>query len=51
MKAGTHQLMLSAVEGKEGVSVEVKPGMKTIVYCTALPGGMKSFAACTDKIK
>ena len=51
MKSGTHQLVLSALEGDESVSVEVKPGMKTVVYCTALPGGMKCFAACTDKIK
>ena len=51
MKAGQHLLMLGSVDKCEKVVVDVKPGMKTIVYCTSVPGTMRSFSRCMDKIK
>ena len=51
MKAGQHLLMLGSVDKCEKVVVDVKPGMKTIVYCTSVPGTMHSFSRCMDKIK
>jgi len=51
MKAGVHKLSLMSDGMKEDVVAEVKPGQKTIVYCTAVPNVMKAFAVCADKIK
>ena len=51
MKAGKHTLTLSSSGMKEDVVAEVKPGTKTIVYCTAVPNVMKAFSVCADKIK
>jgi hypothetical protein len=51
MKAGKHRLSLSTAGMKEVVEAEVKPGCKTIIYCTAVPNVMRAFSVCTDKIK
>ncbi len=51
MKVGRHTLMLSSAGMREDVVAEVKPGRKTIIYCTAVPNVMKAFSVCTDKIK
>lgn len=51
LKAGKHQLMLATVDKCEKLSVEVKPGAKTIIHCTSVPGVMRCFAKCMDKMK
>lgn len=51
MKAGRHTLSLATAGMKEDVLADVKPGTKTIIYCTVVPNVMKAFSVCTDKIK
>lgn len=52
MKEGKHELTLSSAGMRTAVTAEVKPGQKTIIYCTALPNKkINAFSACTDKVK
>lgn len=49
IKSGRHELLLYAAGEKQNITVDVKPGVKTIVHCIALPGSVKCFAANLDK--
>lgn len=51
MNPGKHTLEIMTIDGRKSVDVDVKTGQKSVVYCTSLPGGMRCFSACMDKIK
>lgn len=51
MKKGKHDLLLGTLDMSEKVSIDVKPREKTLVYCTSVPGVMKCFSCCLDKLK
>ena len=49
LKSGRHELLLYAAGEKQNLVVDVKPGVKTIVHCMALPGSIKCFSANLEK--
>ena len=49
LKSGRHELLLYAAGEKQKLVVDVKPGVKTIVHCMALPGSIKCFSANLEK--
>lgn len=48
---GVHEFLVQSANGSRNVTVEVKPGKKTVVYCTSVFDNMKCFSACMDKVK
>lgn len=49
LKSGRHELLLFSAGEKQKLSVDVKPGRKTIVHCMVVPGSMKCFSAVLEK--
>ena len=51
LPGGRHELTLRSSGKSQNLSVDVKPGTKTIVYCTSAAGAMKCFAANVQTVK
>lgn len=49
LKSGRHELLLYASGEKQNVTVDIRPGVKTIVHCMVLPGNLKCFSANLEK--
>ncbi len=51
LKGGRHELTLRSAGKSQNLSVDVRPGTKTIIYCTSAAGTMKCFAANLQTVK
>ena len=51
LRGGHHELTLRSAGKSQNLSVDVKPGAKTIIYCTSAAGMMKCFAANLPTVK